>query len=96
MVFANWLAVTFVDEAFKYPDSHTAISVTAVMLAYSLQIFFDFAGYTLIVTALALLLGFSLPENFRQPYLARNLGDFWRRWHISLSFFIRDYVYMGE
>lgn len=94
LVFANWLAVTFVDEGFKYPDSHTFISVAAVMVAYSLQIFFDFAGYTLIVTALALLLGFSLPQNFKQPYLARNLGDFWRRWHISLSFFIRDYVYI--
>ena len=94
LVFANWLALTFVDESYKYPDAQTATSVVALMIAYSLQIFFDFAGYTLIVTALALLLGFSLPTNFQQPYLSRNLGEFWRRWHMSLSFFIRDYVYI--
>lgn len=94
LVFANWLATVFVDEGFRYPDSHTVISASATILAYSLQILFDFAGYSLIVTALALLLGFTIPVNFRQPYLAANLGDFWRRWHISLSLFIRDYVYI--
>jgi D-alanyl-lipoteichoic acid acyltransferase DltB (MBOAT superfamily) len=64
------------------------------MLGYSLQIFLDFAGYTLVVTGLALLLGYRLPVNFRQPYLARNLSDFWTRWHVSLSSFIRDYIYI--
>lgn len=94
LVLANWLAMTFVDEGFRYPDSQSTVATAAIIVAYSLQIFFDFAGYTLIVTALALLLGFSLPVNFRQPYLAANLGEFWRRWHVSLSFFIRDYVYI--
>jgi D-alanyl-lipoteichoic acid acyltransferase DltB (MBOAT superfamily) len=94
MVLASWLASTFVDEAFKYPEAQTLISSFSAIVGYSLQIFLDFAGYTLIVTGLALLLGFSLPINFRQPYLARNLQDFWRRWHISLSTFIRDYVYI--
>ena len=94
MVLASWLASTFVDEAFKYPEAQTLISSFSAIAGYSLQIFLDFAGYTLIVTGLALLLGFSLPINFRQPYLARNLQDFWRRWHISLSTFIRDYVYI--
>lgn len=94
MVFANWLEGTFVTEAFKYPDTQTAISAVAAVLGYSLQIFLDFSGYTLIVTGLGLLLGFELPLNFQQPYLATSLRDFWRRWHISLSTFIRDYIYI--
>lgn len=94
MVFATWLEGTFVDEAFKYPDAQNALSAGAAVLAYSLQIFLDFSGYTLIVTGLGLLLGFSLPLNFQQPYLASSLRDFWRRWHISLSSFIRDYIYI--
>ncbi|HKB60955.1 MAG TPA: MBOAT family O-acyltransferase [Gallionellaceae bacterium] len=94
LVFANWLEGTFVADAFKYPDTQTAISSVAAVLGYSLQIFFDFSGYTLIVTGLGLLLGFELPLNFRQPYLATSLRDFWRRWHISLSTFIRDYIYI--
>jgi alginate O-acetyltransferase complex protein AlgI len=94
LVCANWLEGTFVTEAFKYPDTQTAISSVAAVLAYSLQIFFDFSGYTLIVTGLGLLLGFELPLNFQQPYLATSLRDFWRRWHISLSTFIRDYIYI--
>ena len=94
MVFASWLAGTFVDEAFKYPDAHTFVTALAAIVGYSLQIFLDFAGYTLIVTGLALLLGFSLPINFKQPYLSINLQEFWRHWHISLSSFIRDYIYI--
>jgi len=94
MVFANWLSGTFVDEAFQYPEAQTTVSIIAAVLGYSLQIFLDFSGYSLIVIGLGLLLGFNLPVNFRQPYLARNLGEFWRRWHISLSSFIRDYVYI--
>ncbi len=94
IVFANWLGSTFVDEAFKYPDTQTTITTTAAVLAYALQIFLDFSGYTLIVAGLGMLLGFTLPLNFRQPYLAANIRDFWRRWHISLSSFIRDYVYI--
>lgn len=94
MVFANWLDSTFVEDAFKYPDTQTAISTLAAVLGYSLQIFLDFSGYTLIVTGLGSLLGFNLPLNFRQPYLASSLKDFWHRWHISLSSFIRDYIYI--
>jgi D-alanyl-lipoteichoic acid acyltransferase DltB (MBOAT superfamily) len=94
IVFANWLGSTFVDEAFKYPDTQTTLSTAAAVVGYAMQIYLDFAGYTLIVTGLGMLLGFTLPINFRQPYLASNLRDFWRRWHISLSSFIRDYVYI--
>lgn len=94
LVFANWLQNQWVDQVFQYPEQQNLLSVLLAAWGYALQIFCDFAGYTLIVTGLALLLGFILPVNFRQPYLARNLKDFWQRWHISLSSFIRDYVYI--
>jgi D-alanyl-lipoteichoic acid acyltransferase DltB (MBOAT superfamily) len=94
LVCASWLAETFADPVFRYPEQHTGLAVLAGMVGYALQIFLDFSGYTLIVTGLGLLLGFELPLNFQQPYLARNLQGFWQRWHMSLSSFIRDYVYI--
>ncbi len=94
VVLASWLSTEVVDPVFKQPDQYASVSLAAAMLGYSLQIFLDFAGYTLVVTGLALLLGYRLPVNFRQPYLARNLSDFWTRWHVSLSSFIRDYIYI--
>lgn len=94
MVLATWLADTWVDPVFKSPEQYGGLALIAAMVGYTLQIMLDFGGYTLIVTGLALLLGFELPVNFRQPYLARNLPDFWTRWHVSLSSFIRDYIYI--
>lgn len=94
MVLASWLADKVVDPVFKWPEQFAGGAVAAAMLGYSLQIFLDFGGYTLIVSGLALLLGYSLPVNFRQPYLALNVQDFWNRWHVSLSSFIRDYIYI--
>ncbi|MGE8504094.1 MAG: MBOAT family O-acyltransferase [Pseudomonas sp.] len=64
-------------------------------LAYSMQLFFDFAGYSAMAIGLGLMLGFHFPENFNRPYWARNIQDFWRRWHISLSSWLRDYLYIG-
>jgi D-alanyl-lipoteichoic acid acyltransferase DltB (MBOAT superfamily) len=94
LVLATWLADTWVDPVFKAPEQYGGLALIAAMVGYTLQIMLDFGGYTLIVTGLALLLGFELPVNFRQPYLARNLQDFWTRWHVSLSSFIRDYIYI--
>lgn len=94
VVLSNWLATSFVDDVFAYPDKQNLVTVTSGTWAYALQIFFDFSGYTLLVTGLGYLLGYQIPLNFRQPYLAKNLQDFWKRWHISLSTFIRDYVYI--
>jgi len=62
--------------------------------AYTLQLFFDFAGYSAMAIGLGLMMGFHLPENFNHPYLARSIQDFWRRWHLSLSSWIRDYLYI--
>lgn len=63
-------------------------------LAYSLQLFFDFAGYSAMAIGIGAMLGFRFPENFNAPYLARNVAEFWRRWHISLSSWLRDYLYV--
>ncbi|MFD2883885.1 MBOAT family O-acyltransferase [Pseudomonas lini] len=63
-------------------------------LAYSLQLFFDFAGYSSMAIGLGLMLGFHFPENFNHPYLANSIQDFWRRWHMSLSSWLRDYLYI--
>jgi alginate O-acetyltransferase complex protein AlgI len=63
-------------------------------LANSFQFYFTFAGYTHLIIGLGILVGFKLPENFNNPYMASSIGDFWRRWHMSLSYWIRDYVYI--
>ncbi|OBU85711.1 MBOAT family O-acyltransferase [Chromobacterium subtsugae] len=91
---AGWLASAWVDPVFAAPDTFHTLEVWAAFYAYALQIYLDFSGYTDLVTALALLLGIQLPRNFDSPYLALNLRDFWRRWHISLSSWIRDYIYI--
>ena len=81
------------DLVFSLPAPTLADSWTGC-LAYSLQLFFDFAGYSGMAIGLGLMLGFRFPENFRQPYLATSIQDFWRRWHLSLSSWIRDYLYI--
>jgi membrane protein involved in D-alanine export len=69
-------------------------ALLSYMYAYSLYLFFDFAGYSAFAIALSYLFGVHTPENFRRPFLARNIRDFWNRWHITLSFWFRDHVYM--
>src|SRR3984885_10941927 len=64
------------------------------VFAFGMQIYFDFSGYTDMAIGMAKLLGFHFPVNFRRPYLARSITDFWRRWHISLSTWLRDYLYI--
>lgn len=91
---ASWLANTWVNPLFANPDNYHAVELFCGLMAYAWQLFFDFSGYTDTVTALALLMGFHLPINFRQPYLATSISHFWQRWHITLSRWIRDYVYI--
>jgi alginate O-acetyltransferase complex protein AlgI len=82
-----------VDVAFAQP-APTFADAWLGCLGYTLQLFFDFAGYSAMAIGLGLMLGFHFPENFRQPYLAHSIQDFWRRWHLSLSSWIRDYLYI--
>jgi D-alanyl-lipoteichoic acid acyltransferase DltB (MBOAT superfamily) len=83
-----------VDQVFGSPSLHSAPETLVAIYAYAVQIFSDFAGYTMIAIGVALLLGFELPVNFDNPYRALSLQDFWRRWHMTLSRWLRDYVYI--
>ncbi|MHA6138660.1 MBOAT family O-acyltransferase [Pseudomonas mohnii] len=91
---SSWLANEWVDPIFDTPTASSPEQILLAVYGYSFQIYFNFSGYTNLVTGIALLLGFRLPENFNYPYLAHNLKEFWARWHISLSRFIRDYIYI--
>ncbi|MBN2512082.1 MAG: MBOAT family protein [Sedimentisphaerales bacterium] len=85
---------TLVDPAFAV-NAHLDTGIAwASILGYSLQIYFDFSGYTDMAIGIGRCLGFSFPENFRAPYTARNPAEFWRRWHITLSTWLRDYLYI--
>ena len=90
---ANYLQ-GYVDGVFSDASSFNSVQILTAIFSYGVWIYCDFSGYVNIVTALALALGFTLPPNFDMPYASLNLREFWRRWHISLSFFIRDYVYI--
>jgi alginate O-acetyltransferase complex protein AlgI len=76
-----------------YPGTAQS-ELLAMIIGYSAQIFADFAGYSLIAIGVAMLFGYRLPDNFNQPYLAQSITDFWRRWHMSLSAWLRDYLYI--
>ena len=92
--FAGSLDEGWVSPVFENPAQFDGFSILAAIYGYTFQLFFDFAGYSDLVIGIAMLLGFSLPENFAAPLRAFNLVDFWNRWHISLSTWIRDYVYI--
>ncbi len=91
---SGWLGSEWVDPVFETPGSFSPERILLAVYGYSLLIYLNFSGYTQLVTGIALLLGFRLPVNFDAPYAARNLREFWTRWHISLSTFIRDYLYI--
>ena len=85
----------FVDQVFTHPVSYTAFAAVNAVWLYTIQIFCDFSGYSDMAIAVAALLGYKLVLNFDAPYLADSIQDFWRRWHISLSTWIRDYIYFS-
>lgn len=86
---------SFADIAFDHPDRIGTFQAWLGVYAFAFQIYFDFAGYTDIARGCARLLGYELPENFRSPYGASSITDFWRRWHMSLSSWLRDYLYIS-
>jgi alginate O-acetyltransferase complex protein AlgI len=94
VVVANTLAVGLVDPVFAGPQQFSALEVLVGIYAYAVQIYADFSGYTDIAIGVALLMGFRFPQNFNQPYTAMSLQDFWRRWHMTLSRWLRDYLYI--
>jgi D-alanyl-lipoteichoic acid acyltransferase DltB (MBOAT superfamily) len=94
VVLSSYLSTYVVDPVFADPRQHSALEVLFAVYGYAVQIYADFSGYTDIAIGIALLMGFQFPQNFRRPYSAINLQDFWRRWHITLSFWLRDYLYI--
>jgi D-alanyl-lipoteichoic acid acyltransferase DltB (MBOAT superfamily) len=94
VVIANYLATHITDQVFAVPGNHSSAEILVAVYAYAVQIYADFSGYTDMAIGLALLLGFRFPQNFDSPYAAISLRDFWRRWHMTLSRWLRDYLYI--
>ena len=94
VVIASYLASRAADPLFGFPHQHGGIEALFGVYAYAIQIYADFSGYTDIAIGLALLLGIRFPQNFNAPYAAASLQDFWRRWHMTLSRWLRDYLYI--
>ena len=94
IVFADYLSVNFVSRVFDNPGLFTGFESLLAAYGYTLQIYFDFSGYTDLAIGIALILGYRLPPNFDSPYKARNISDFWRRWHMSLTTWFRDYLFL--
>lgn len=92
---ADLLAESLVNRVFDLPKLYSGAEVLAGVYGYALQLYYDFSGYTDIAIGSALLLGIVLPPNFNRPYSALNISDFWRRWHMSFSFWLRDYLYFS-
>ena len=94
IVISGFLATQIVDPVFGAPNAHGGLEVLVAIYAYAIVIYADFSAYTDIAIGAALLLGFAFPENFDRPYTAVSLQDFWRRWHMTLSRWLRDYLYI--
>ncbi|MDB3935099.1 MBOAT family protein [Granulosicoccus sp.] len=95
IVIADLLAFLIVDEVFANPAAFSSLDLMVGLYAYAFQIYCDFSGYSDIAIGIALMIGFRLPRNFNKPYLASSPSDFWRRWHITLSEWLRDYLYIS-
>jgi len=95
LAIADYLGANLVDRVFDFPNLYTAAEVLMGVFAYAFQLYYDFSGYTDVAIGSALLLGVKLPPNFQRPYAATSLPEFWRRWHISFSNWLRDYLYFS-
>lgn len=94
-VIADFISINFIDRVFEAPDRFTGLENLFALYGYAIQIYCDFSGYSDMAIGLALLLGFRLPMNFDSPYQAASITEFWRRWHISLSSWLKDYLYIS-
>ena len=94
-VISDYISLNFVDRIFDDPALYSGMECLAAVYGYALQIYCDFSGYSDMAIGLALLLGFRFPKNFDAPYHSATITEFWRRWHISLSMWLRDYLYIS-
>lgn len=95
VVISDYISINFVDRVFDSPNSYSGFENLLASYGYAVQIYCDFSGYSDMAIGLALLMGFTLPANFRSPYQSTSITEFWRRWHISLSSWLRDYLYIS-
>ncbi len=93
VVIADYLSVNLVDRVFDQPELYSAAEVVIALYGFTMQIYCDFSGYTDVARGSAKLMGLELPENFDRPYQSASPAEFWRRWHITLSTWLRDYLY---
>lgn len=94
-VISDYISINFVDRVFDAPALYSGLENLFAVYGYALQIYCDFSGYSDMAIGIALLLGFRFPLNFDSPYQSKNITEFWRRWHISLSTWLRDYLYIS-
>jgi D-alanyl-lipoteichoic acid acyltransferase DltB (MBOAT superfamily) len=94
-VISDYISINFVDRVFDAPTLYSGLENLFAVYGYALQIYCDFSGYSDMAIGIALLLGFHFPINFNSPYQSKNITEFWRRWHISLSTWLRDYLYIS-
>ncbi len=94
LVISSYLSEHIVRQVFAAPEGFSSLAVLVGVVSYSIQIYCDFSGYTDMARGMGRLLGFDLPDNFNAPYAAPNLRDFWHRWHITFSTWLRDYLYI--
>lgn len=94
-VISDYISLNYVDRIFDNPALYTGIETLLGVYGYTVQIYCDFSGYSDMAIGIALLLGFRFPQNFNAPYTSASITEFWRRWHISLSSWLRDYLYIS-
>ena len=94
-VISDYISINFVDRVFDAPNSYTAFENLMASYGYAIQIYCDFSGYSDMAIGIALLLGYRLPMNFDVPYQSTSITEFWRRWHISLSTWLKDFLYIS-
>lgn len=94
-IISDYISINFVDRVFENPSLYSGLENLTATYGYAIQIYCDFSGYSDMAIGLALLLGFTLPDNFHTPYRSSSIQEFWRRWHISLSSWLRDYLYIS-
>jgi D-alanyl-lipoteichoic acid acyltransferase DltB (MBOAT superfamily) len=95
VLLGDWIAVHLTDAVFDAPETFTSAELLIALYAYTLQIYADFSGYSDIAIGLARMLGFKIPENFNRPYQSRDIAEYWRRWHMTLSTWLRDYLFFN-
>lgn len=94
-IISDYISINFVERVFQQPDLYSGLENLLAVYGYALQIYCDFSGYSDMAIGIALLLGFEFPKNFDNPYKSASITEFWRRWHISLSTWLKDYLYIS-